>query len=143
MFTLILALFACKKADEPVWVQFNEDVSLEVEITASEELGAPVTADVFSSSGEELVAVIVVDPGSGPVGTDHRVEVDVGDDYDEVVGRVLLTTDSGDRGVEEHELDRDSADDGYWWRVLTSGGAEGEERTDTFSVQLFTDENED
>lgn len=126
-----------------MWVQFNEDVSLEVEITASEELGAPVEAEVFSSSGEEPVAVVQVDPGSGPVGTDHRVSVDVIDDYEEVVGRVLLTTDSGDRGAEEHELDRDSADVGYWWRVLTSGGTEGEERTDTFVIQLFTDESEE
>jgi hypothetical protein len=125
--------------DESAWEAFNADgESVEVEVTASEELGAAVERELFSTTGAVLVGTATVDPSSGPVGTDHEVLIQVDDAFEADIARVTVETDAGERGLEEHELVQDSADHGSWWRSLTSAGDEGEERTDTFTFHLWT-----
>jgi hypothetical protein len=139
-----LLLAGCDGGDDTSWARFNADDTVQVEVTASEDLGEAVSADLHSTTGARVVGSVVVDPGSGPVGTDHEVTVEVLDEWEDEVGRVTVRTDAGERGVEDHELWRDSADHGLWVRTLTSVGVEGEERTDTFSVRLWVeDENGD
>lgn len=132
-------LFLSGCETEASWVRFNAEDALSVEITA-EEVGEAVSAELHSTSGQVVVGAITVDPGAGPVGTLHTVTVEILDDWEEVVGKVTLSTDSGARGIEEHELVRDSADHGFWSRELRSEGADGEVRTDRFSALLWRDE---
>ncbi len=135
-----LLLTGCSSDDEIIWLRFNADDAVQVEVTASDTLGDTVSGELYSTTGAVLVGSVVVDPGSGPVGTDHEVVVEVLDDWEELVGKVTVLTDSGERGTEEHELWRDSADHGLWVRTLTSAGSEGEQRTDSFSVRLWSED---
>ena len=133
----------CKK-DEVVATRFNaEGESVEVRVTADTALGEPVSLELMSSTGTVVVGTASVDPGSGPVGTDHQVLVIVDDAYEAEVDQVSVTTDAGDRGTEVHDLVQDSADHGFWTRTLTSFGTEGEERVDTFTFDLFATETTD
>ena len=50
---------------------------------------------------------------------------------------MTIVADAGERGADEIELYQDSASDGSWAIELESLGAEGETRTDTFTVRLF------
>ena len=52
----------------------------------------------------------------------------------------IVLVDSGERGIEEFTLQRDSADAGYHQVDIISVGDVGEIRTDTFTIQLFIDE---
>ncbi|MCO4747750.1 MAG: hypothetical protein KC912_23340 [Proteobacteria bacterium] len=113
---------------------------IDVEVTDSSEAGEAVTIDLHSTTGAVLIGSAVLDPGSGPVGTEHSLIVDVGDAWQEDVGRVAVSADSGDRGVELFELRQDSADHGVWVLTLTSSGVEGEARTDQLTVRLFQEQ---
>jgi hypothetical protein len=133
-----VALGACNKEEDTVWVQFNaDDDTLGVDITASEDLGEAREGAVTSTSGTVELGYAIVTPGSGPVGTDHEITVDVYDEWEDLVERVSVRLDAGARGVDEYDLQRDSADHGHWWIELTSVGSEGEERTDTLTVRLW------
>jgi hypothetical protein len=133
---VFLAGFSCSD-DETVWKAFNADTdAATVEVTASE-AGDPVTVELHSTTGATVVGSATVDPGSGPVGTVHRVAVDVSDDFVDRVGRVEVVTDSGDRGSRTFSLLQDSADDSLWVVDVVSDGAEGEVRSDTFTFALF------
>ena len=135
---LVFLLAGCTP-DESPWSAFNgEGESVEVAVTASDDLGDPVSVDLFSTTGAVPVGTGTVNPGSGPVGTDHDVTVIVEEAFEGEVLRVTVETDAGDRGVDEHELIQDSAEHGLWWRSLTSSGEEGEERTDTFMFHLWS-----
>lgn len=137
MVPALLLLFACKGDGEITWVAFNWDQDrVEIEVTDGD-VGEPVTADLHSTTGNEVVGSVSVDPGSGPVGTDHTVVIEVFDDWQEQVDRATTATDAGDRGATEHEMVRDSADHGLWQLVLRSLGEEGETRTDTFTFRLY------
>ncbi|MBN2799195.1 MAG: hypothetical protein JXX28_08625 [Deltaproteobacteria bacterium] len=133
-----VGLSSCLEEDV-VWEQFNQDDQLQVSVTASAELGAPVSAALHSTTGAVVVGEVTVDPGSGPVGTLHTVSVAVLEDWVDVVSKVTLLTDAGERGVQETELWQDSADHGLWVRSVQSEGAVGESRTDTFTVQLWAE----
>lgn len=135
---LCLGILGCQQDEETVWVQFNAtDDQLEVEITAAEDLGEAVSTELSSTSSTVVVGSASVDPGSGPVGTDHLVEVDVDFEWEDIIDRVSVRTDSGERGVDEYDLKRDSADHGHWWIELTSVGEEGEERVDVLTFRLW------
>lgn len=139
----LFVLSACPATGEITWVQFNgSDDTLEVNVTASTDLGDVRVINLTSTTGANEVGTAQVDPGSGPVGTDHELLVTVDDAYQEVVGRVTVVADAGDRGNAEHELIQDSADHGYWVLSLTSLGAEAEERVDTFTVVLWRNEED-
>ena len=89
-----------------------------------------------STTGAVDVGDVTVDPAAGPVGTDHEVIVLVADEYEQDVGRVTVET-SGERGTQTHVALQDSADHGLWRVLVTSLGAEGEVRTDTFTTRLW------
>jgi hypothetical protein len=131
-----LAGFSCSD-DDTVWKAFNagSDV-VTVEVTASG-AGDAITVDLHSTTGATIVGSATVDPGSGPVGTAHRVTVDVADDFVDRVGRVEVVTEANDRGSRTFSLLQDSADAGLWVVDVVSDGAEGEVRSDTFTFALF------
>jgi len=139
---LLLGTFGYNGDTETTWVRFNAPDD-EVDVQVGGDLLDPVTIDLWSTTGAVLVGDASVDPGGGPVGTDHGVAVNVLDDWEEVVGRVTVTTRTDDRGEEEHVLRQDSADHGYWHVVLTSVGTEGEQRTDVFDVALLVAEEDE
>lgn len=132
-------LGACDSTTDPVWEQFNASTDQVVVEVGVAEAGPLVTATLHSSSGEVEVGAATVDPGSGPIGTEHRVEVQVQSDWEDVVQRVTLRTASGSRGEDEYEMDPDSADEGLYVTTLVSVGDEGEQRSDTFTFRLWED----
>jgi hypothetical protein len=152
----LLALAAASGCtdDEIVWVPFNaEDQTLEIEVLPEgSEIGDPVGLDLMSNLGLTNVGVAGIDPGSGPVGTEHLVTVEVFDEFETFVGRVTLgvnpeaTKDlDGDgeiesRGSEEYEMLQDSADPGSWALTVQSLGADDERRQDTFTIVLWQPE---
>jgi len=140
---LLLPAFLGINCDkEIVWVQFNgDDDEFFVEIT-DDAVGEPQTIELFSNSGQVIVGTATLDPGSGPVNTDHELVVQVANAWEDEVQRVTLVVDSGDRGTAEFELSQDSADEGYWWVELRSVGEPGETRVDEFQVRLWTPEEE-
>lgn len=138
----LVLLAGCDETAEENWARFNSDDQVEVAVTAGTSLGDPVSVDLTSTTGSVLLGTASVNPGSGPVGTDHTVTVQIDDEWEDTVGRASVQTDAGDRGVEEHELQRDSADHGLWIRDLTSVGTEGEERTDVFTIQLWVSDGD-
>ena len=147
MFRFVIPLMAAGifdcDGDARIWVQFNSDDDIiEVEVTESADLGESVSEDLSSTTGAVVVGSVTVDPGSGPVGTLHTVQVNVEDEFADDVGRVTLGVDAGTRGIDDFELTRDSADRGLWQIEVESSGVAGESRTDTFTVSLFTEEEQ-
>jgi hypothetical protein len=135
---LYLGLLGCNKDDGAVWVRFNGDEDLaELQVTAGLELGEDVVVDLTSTTGATVVGTATLTPGSGPVGTDHRVLIALGEDYSERVQRVEVVVDSGARGERTFSFDQDSADLWKWVLDLTSYGVDGEERIDTLSFELY------
>lgn len=149
-----LALLAACNKDEITWVQFNADEQiLKVEVLpVGEAVGEPVTLDLMSNLSRTEVGVAAIDPGAGPVGTDHLVTVDVYDAFEEEVLRVTVFIESeavsdldGDgepdsRSEDEYELRQDSADLGAWAMSFTSLGEDNERRTDSFTFYLWQPE---
>lgn len=134
---------ACQGEDEENWVQYNADGDeVEVEVGVEETLD-PVTTILHSSSGQVEIGEAEVDPGGGPIGTEHLVVVEVYDDYENSVERATVRTDSPDRGEDEYEMDPDSADEGIYTTTLVSVGEEGEVRTDTLTFRLWYDSSEE
>jgi len=139
---LLPAFLACKKTGEVTYTQFNgtdDALSIDVGVAVVE----PATSiDLTSSTGEVIVGQATVDPGGGPIGTDHSVVVEVFDDYQQIVDRVSIRVSSPDRGQDEFEMAQDSADEGVWKLDIVSAGTEGEQRTDTMTVRCW-DRNTD
>ena len=151
----LAVLLACGEGNDTTWVQFNaeDDQYLEVEVLpVGDVTGAPVTLDLLSNIGLTVVGTAEIDPGSGPVGTDHLVAVNVFDDFELQIQRVTVFISSepvsdldGDgvddaRSESEYELLHDSADLGAWARSFESHGADDEHRTDAFTFFLWEPE---
>jgi hypothetical protein len=146
-------LSACD-GDEITWLQFNADgEALDVEVLpVGEPAGEPVSRALLSNLGRTEVGVATVDPGSGPVGTEHLVSVDVYDAFEQDVLRVTVFIaaepvsdldgdgDNDARSENEHDLYQDSADLGAWARGFTSLGEDDERRTDSFTFFLWQPE---
>ena len=113
---------------------------LEIEVTAGDELGEPLSIDLNSTTGAEVVGSATATPGSGPVGTEHALRVEVLEAWEDQVTRVAVSADSGSRGTELFELRQDSADYGLWVLDLRSSGEEGEARQDIWTIQLFQEQ---
>lgn len=150
---LAVLLVACTEDDEPSYVQYNDDDnSVDVEVGAETryvldedgvtEVPEVVSVVLTSSTGSVEVGTGTVSPSAGPVGTEHTVTVEILDDYAEDIDRATVRADSGKRGVDEYDLDRDSAGEGIWVFELTSVGEEDEVRTDTFTFRLYEEEEE-
>ena len=135
---IFLTLFACNKDDEVKYERFNGDGDVvEVEV-GIDDLPDPVETAITSSTNEVDVGIAFVDPGGGPLGTDHGIVVEVFDEYETSVDRVTVRTKSPSRGSDEYQLTQDSADEGVWKTTLTTVGAEGEARTDTLVFLLWS-----
>lgn len=132
-----LLAVACTKDAGDQYVRFNDVDGVDVQITPGDP-GDPVSVDLLSTTGAVTVGTGTVDPGSAPAGSLHAVTVDVVDDYQEDVVRVLIDADSGSRGTETFTLERDSADHGHWYVEIQSVGRTDETRTDHISFRLFT-----
>lgn len=135
----LLVSSGCEEDQEPVWEQFNAtDDQVSVEVGVEETLDA-VTTFLHSSSGQVEVGEASVEPGGGPIGTEHLFVVQVYDDWEAQVERATVRVDSGERGVDEYEMTPDSADEGLYTTTLVSVGTEGETRTDTVTFRLWYD----
>ena len=138
-FWLLCAVAACGEVVEAVWVQFNGDNDIvQVDVTAEGSTPGPaIEQDLLSTTGGSVIGAVTVDPGSGPVGTLHRVEVRLDKAYGPSVQRATVTFDAGDRGSETFEMVQDSADVSLWVLELRTYGTPDEQRSDTMTVELF------
>ena len=140
--TLLLifgAFFACQETEESS-AQFNasgETLSVSV---GSSELLPDVERFLHSTTGSVEIGRAIVTPGGGPIGTEHQIQVEVFDEWEEEVASVVLETSSGSRGNLEYTLTPDSADQGLYLIVIESVGDEGEIREDEFTFRLWTGE---
>lgn len=136
---LIGAIFQnCGDNVSTEWQRFNGlDDQVLVEVVPEVDPGASVTADLTSTTGETIVGEVRVSPGSGPVGTVHRVVVEVGATWEDDVGRVDIEVQSQGRDARVLEMEQDSADAGTWVLDLRSYGTQDEARTDVFRVRLY------
>lgn len=149
MYALALTLlFACVEDEEATYTQYNGDdqsvtvdVGVETRYVLAEDgvTEVPEVASVVltSSTGTVELGTGTVSPSAGPIGTFHTVVVEVVPDYADDIDRVTVRTDSGERGEDEYELDRDSTGEGYWVFELESEGEDGEQRTDTLTFLLY------
>lgn len=96
------------------------------------------STDLHSGVGRAVIGLASVDPGAGPVGTLHRVVVEVFDEYQDDVTRVSVALDAGERGVTDVDLDHDLADVGLWAIEVETLGAPSESRTDAARFRLWT-----
>lgn len=132
------ALVACNKDEGTQYDQYNADGDvLEIEVGIDTEL-EPVETPLLSSTGQVEVGLARVTPGGGPIGTEHDVVIEVYDAYQDVIDRASVRIRSPGRGVDEYDLEQDSADEGVYLRALESVGADGEVRTDTLTFRLWT-----
>ena len=132
-------LLGCEEEDVE-YSQFNgtSDI-IEVSVGVDEELPS-AEINLLSSTGQVVVGTAAITPGGGPIGTRHTLVVNVDAQWEARVSRAVVSTDAGDRGTEEFTLERDSADAGYHQIDIVSVGEEGESRTDTLTIHLYTEE---
>lgn len=134
---LVPGLAACNGDAESEWLQWNaDDDQLQVEV-GIDDLLEEIEIPLRSSTGEVEVGIARVDPAGGPIGTLHEVVIIVDDDYADAVDRASVRTESGDRGQDEYDLARDSAEEGVYKLTIESDGAAGEIRTDTLTFRLW------
>jgi len=137
LLALVFVSTACTEAVETSYEQFNaSDDALSIEVGVADVLD-PVSIELWSNTGEVTVGVAEATPGGGPAGTLHEIVVTVSDDYKDVIDRVTVRTDSGERGEDEYDLTRDYADEGIFKLELQSVADDDEIRTDTFTVRLL------
>lgn len=139
MVWLVLGLLGCEEETATSWEQYNADGDVVSVSVGSADVLEAVTTVLHSSSGELEIGTASVDPGGGPIGTEHTVLVTVTADYAADVGRVSVRTDSGDRGEDEFDLDADSTGTGIFKQSMISVGDEGESREDTLTFRLWTE----
>ncbi|MCB9676823.1 MAG: hypothetical protein H6737_17035 [Alphaproteobacteria bacterium] len=113
----------------------NEGDTISIEV-APGDLGDPLTVDLTSNTGAVVIGSATVDPGRGPVGTNHLLIVEVFDDWQERIELATITSD-GQRGSEEYTMRQDAADPGFFDLTLTSLGLADETRTDTWTITLW------
>jgi hypothetical protein len=133
----LLALTACKgKEDDFPFIAFNGDSDV-LTICVGDGSCEPVSAiDLHSTNDSTVVGAASVDPASGPVGTIHRIAVEIDEEWNETVQLVQVVMD-GDRGEQTWDLSQDSADHGNWVVDVESLGDPGESRADTATILLW------
>jgi hypothetical protein len=133
-----LLLGADCSSTEEVRERFNQDDSFEVSV--GEETLPASQATLSSTTGSVEVGVVTLEPGGGPPGTLHTLEVWVDAEYAGEVDAAIVVIDSGERGERNLELVADSADERLYWIELQSVGDDDETRTDVFNIQLWSTE---
>jgi len=142
LFGICLFGLGCGEESDSDLDQFNATTdAFNVSIAPDADL-TPQEIELRSSTGQVVVGTALITPGGGPVGTEHQIVVEVADTWQGQVEEVIVSVDSGDRGIEEFTLKRDSADPGYHQIDIISVGEEGEVREDTFTVKLFANETQ-
>ncbi|MFT4627235.1 MAG: hypothetical protein ACI8PZ_005916 [Myxococcota bacterium] len=134
------SLSGCNK-DEIIWDRVNgTDDTLMVIVTPEGVLGDAIAIDLTPVlNRSNTLGTATVDPGSGPVGTEHELTVELSEDVEELVQRVTVKVSAQGRGSEEWELRRDPAFIGTWGISVESLGAPDEgRREDSFNVRLWT-----
>lgn len=132
---------ACLEKNATFWAPYNGEND-RVSVFVQDEAGPAAEIDLESSTGSIVVGTARVDPGGGPVGTEHQVLVSIEDSFVSDVGRVTLEIE-GDRGFTEHELVQDSALQGTWVVQVTSVGEARESREDSFRFVLWQESEKD
>lgn len=133
-----LGTAGCNNDNETTWTQYNaSDNIVSIEVGAVDVMEA-VTVTLTSNTGEVELGTGTVDPGGGPIGTEHKITVVVAEDYAPDIDRASVRLDAGERGEDEYDLDADATGEGYWVLSLVSVGDEGEARTDTLTFRLWT-----
>ncbi len=136
-------LVACESTDEVAWTQFNAaDDSLTVEVGAATR-GEGASVPLTSSTGAVEVGEGSVDAAAVPVGDLVTLRVQVLEPWYADVGRVSVLLESGERGEEELDFERDSAGVGFWELQVEAVGEAEETRTDTFTFRLWTEASGD
>ena len=140
LFGICLFGLGCGEESDSDLDQFNATTdAFSVSIAPDADL-TPQEIELRSSTGQVIVGTAVITPGGGPVGTEHQLVIEVADTWQGQVEKVVVAVDSGDRGVEEFTLKRDSADSGYHQIDIISVGEDEEVREDTFTVKLFAND---
>ena len=134
---LCATLVACQK-DEGSWLPFNWDSDvLTLEVTSSGEPGEALTADLHSTTNTTIVGDVRIEPGSGPVGTEHTVIVTAFPEYEERVDKVEIEVSSELRGELVLPMVQDSAELYRFVLSITSYGVEGEARSDLLTFRMY------
>ena len=142
LFGICLLGLGCGEETEQEYSQFNATTDT-LTITISPDADdSPTEIELCSSTGQVVVGTAVLTPGGGPVGTEHQLVVEVADTWQGQVEEVVISLDSGARGVEEFTLRRDSADPGYHQIDIISVGDDDEIREDILTIQLFANDTQ-
>ena len=142
LFGICLLGLGCGEETEENFTQFNATTDTLIVSIAPDAVETPTEIELRSSTGQVIVGTALLTPGGGPVGTEHQLVVEVSDTWQGQVEEVVISVDSGDRGVEEFTLKRDSADPGYHQIDTISVGDEGEIREDIVTIQLFANDSQ-
>ena len=142
LFGICLLGLGCGEETEENFTQFNATTDTLTISIAPDAVETPTEIELRSSTGQVIVGTALLTPGGGPVGTEHQLVVEVSDTWQGQVEEVVISVDSGDRGVEEFTLKRDSADPGYHQIDIISVGDEGEIREDIVTIQLFANDSQ-
>lgn len=135
---LCASVVACNKDEGIKYDQYNSTNDTMTLQVGTETLLDAIEIPLMSSTGQVEVGLARVDPGGGPIGTNHDFVVEVYDEYQDVVDRASVRLDSQRRGTDEYDLEQDSADEGVYLITLESEGSDGEEREDTLTFRLWT-----
>ena len=142
LFGFCLLGLGCGEETEKDYSQFNATTDTFTVEIAPDADATPTQVELRSSTGQVIVGTAILTPGGGPVGTEHQLVVEVADTWQGQVEEVVISVDSGDRGIEEFTLKRDSADPGYHQIDIISVGDEGEVREDVVTIQLFANDSQ-
>jgi len=124
---------------ESSWDAFGNPAELVVQVGTADLLPAVETFAGGQVADDLPVAVVTLDPGGGPIGTEHGLRVAVEEDFESEVQRVTVRVDAGTYGTDVFELEQDPAFIGEWGITLESlGDAQAEPREDTLTLKLWT-----
>ena len=142
LFGICLLGLGCGDETEQDYTQFNATTDTLTVSIAPDAEATPAEIELRSSTGQVIIGTAVLTPGGGPTGTEHQLVVEVADTWQGQVEEVVISVDSGARGIEEFILKRDSADPGYHQIDIVSVGDDGEVRDDIVTIQLFANDSQ-
>jgi hypothetical protein len=107
LFGICLLGLGCGEETEEDFTQFNSTTdTLTVSVTP-DAVESTTEVDLRSSTGQIIIGTAILTPGGGPVGTEHQLVVEVANTWQGQVEEVVISIDSGERGIEEFTLKRD------------------------------------
>ncbi len=137
-FSVLSVSTGCNKNTKVEYEQYNAPDDYLTIVVGSEDLLDPIEIPLMSSTGQVEVGRARVDPGGGPIGTNHEIVVEVYDAYQDVVDRTSVRTRSPGHHVDEFDLVQDSADEGVYLVALETVGEDDELRDDQLTFRLWT-----